>query len=122
MSGASLSTERPRRTGDKGSIAKAFFAVFRVCRVIISLITKPLATAAGVRRARKFRQDVLTQMSLTVENLHPEAVIGATDRKGWYTEIYLNFRHFRVRITRAIYNRRHQDLWADIGSMSDPAA
>jgi hypothetical protein len=61
-------------------------------------------------------------MSLTVANLHPEVVLGATDRTGWYTEIYLNCRDFRVRITRAIYNRRRRDFWADIGSMTDPAA
>lgn len=122
MSEASLFSERPPRIANKRFVGKAFFAVLRVCRVIISPITMPLATAAGVRRARKFREDVLTQMSLTIANLHPEAVIGATDRRGWYTEIHLNFRDFRIRITRAIYNRRRQDFWADIGSTSDPGA
>ena len=120
MSQASLFTRRPRRTG--GGIAKAFDAFLRVCRGIISPITRPLATAAGAHRARQFRQEVLAQMSLTVSNLHPEAVIGGTDRRGWYTEVCLNFRDFRIRVTRAIYNRRHQDFWADIGSTSDPAA
>ncbi len=121
MSEASFFTQRPRRKGAKG-IGKALFAVLRICQVVISPITKPLASAAGVRRARKFHQNVLTQMSLTIANLHPDTMIGARDRKGWYTEIDLTFRDFRIRITRAIYNRRHQDFWADIGSTSDPAA
>lgn len=47
---------------------------------------------------------------------------GTTDTSGQYTEIYLNFSDFRIRITRAIYNRRQYDFWADIGSRSDPAA
>jgi len=93
----------------------------RVLRIIISPITKWLALAAGVINAREFRKDVVRQMRRTVTNLHPEITIGATDRRGCYTEIHLNFGEYRLRITRAVYNPRLRDLWADIGSACDPA-
>jgi hypothetical protein len=110
------------RTRGKGYLGVAVSVLRRALWSVVSQVTRPLATAAGRRRAQKFRQAVLTQMRLTIANLHPEVVIGAIDRKGEYTEIHLNFRDFRIRITRAIYNRHRQDLWAEIGSRSDPSA
>lgn len=114
-------TDRSQRGSGKG-FGKVLSAIFRLVRVLISSITKRLAVAVGYITARKFRRDVIRQMGLTVTNLDPEVIIGATDPRGWYTEIHLNFGDFRLRITRAIYNARHRDLWADIGSASDPSA
>ena len=122
MPDVSRSTGPPQQTRGTGSFGSGVSVAIGVLRIILSPIAKPLAIAAGLMRARNFRQDVLREMSLTVTNLRPEVVLGATDRRGWYTEIYLNFRDFRVRITRAIYNRRRRDFWADIGSIADPAA
>lgn len=115
-------SDRPHKPSGKDVSAEPALAAFSVFRSIISQITSPLLSAAGWMRVRRFRRDVLKQMSLTVKNLHPEVIMGGTDRRGWYAEIYLNFTDFRLRITRAIYNSRHQDLWAEIGSTSDPAA
>jgi hypothetical protein len=114
-------TDRSQRGSDKG-FGQALSAIFRLFRVLISSVTKRLAAAVGFITVFKFRRDVIKQMVLTVTNLDPEVIIGATDPRGWYTEIYLNFGDFRLRITRAIYNARHRDLWADIGSASDPSA
>jgi hypothetical protein len=94
----------------------------RGVRIIIAPVTKWLAFATGVINAREFRKDVVRQMRLTVTNLNPEITIGATDRTGRYTEIHLHFGEYRLRITRATYNPRLRDLWADIGSVSEPAA
>lgn len=105
---------------DKG-FGKVLATIFRLFRVLILSVTKPLVVAVGFITARKFRRDVIKQMRLTVTNLDPEVIIGATDPRGWYTEIHLNFGDFRLRITSAIYNARHRDLWADIGSASDPS-
>ncbi len=114
-------TDRSQRGSGKG-FGKVLSAIFRLFRVLISSVSKRLAVAVGFIIARKFRRDVIKQMGLTVTNLDPEVMIGATDPRGWYTEIHLNFGDFRLRITRAIYNARHRDLWADIGSASDPSA
>src|SRR4051794_38011251 len=103
----------PTRRDVNNGPGKVLVAARRIVRIIISPVTKWLALAAGVINAREFRKDVMQQMRLTVTNLHPEIAIGATDRRGWYTEIHLNFGEFRLRITRAIYNPRLRDLWAD---------
>jgi len=112
----------PHTSSKKGFFGRTLNAVFRVFRTTISSVTKPLVVAATVIRVHRFRRDVMKEMRLTVLNLHPEIRIGGVDRNGWYAEIYLNLGGFRLRVTRAIYNRRQEDLWADIGSASDPAA
>jgi hypothetical protein len=121
MPEASLVSGGPEKGSNKGSFGRGLSAIGKVFQVIISPFTKPLAVAGGLTKARKFRRDVIRQMSLTITNLHPKATIGGTDRRGWYTEIYLDFGDFRLRITRAIYNPGRQDLWADIASTFDLA-
>lgn len=97
-------------------------AAFTIVRKILSAFTRPLLNVAGRIRVRRFRANVIRQMRLTIGNLHPDVIIGGTDRRGWYAEIYLDFAEYRVRITRAIYSPHRQDLWADIGARCDPAA
>jgi hypothetical protein len=121
MTEASLANGSPEKGSNKGLFGRGLFAIGRVFQIIISPFTKLLAAAGDLIKARKFRRDVIRQMSLTITNLHPEVTIGGTDRRGWYTEIHLDFGDFRLRITRAIYNPARQDLWADIASTFDPA-
>lgn len=119
---ASRFTGGPGKLDNKGPFSRGVTAVFRLLRIVYSRLSTPLVVAGGLIESRKFRRKVIREMRLTVTNLRPDVSIGGTDRRGWYTEIYLNFGDFRLRITRAIYNSGREDLWADIGSTSDPTA
>ena len=115
-------TNEPDQPNEENSSGRDSSGGSRILRMIISPFARPLVDVAGWIRVRRFRRDVIRQMRLTIGNLHPDVMIGGTDRRGWYAEIYLDFAEYRLRITRAIYNPRHQDLWADIGARCDPSA
>lgn len=121
MPGDVLPTGEPDTGSHKGPSGTGPFGRSKALQIIISAASEPVAVLAGSIRVRKFRRDVIKQMSLTVTNLHPEVTVGGTDRRGYYTEIHMDFGDFRLRITRAIYNPGRQDLWADVGSALDPA-
>jgi hypothetical protein len=121
MTEASLSTGQPDKGANRGSSGRGPFGIAKLLKAVITQCTRPLVAAAGLMRVWRFRRDVIKHMRLTVTNLHPEVIIGGTDRRGCYAEIYLIFGDFRLRITRAIYNPGRQDLWADAGSKSEPA-
>ncbi len=118
----SLSDSKLGNRSGNGWFGNGLRAISRALRIAVFRLTRPLVVAGSVTQARMFRREVIRQMSLTITNLHPQVIVGGRDSKGCYAEIYLNFKDFRLRITRAIYDRGRQDLWADIGSTSDPAA
>ena len=122
MSGTSVLSPSPSSPHSKRLFKNFASCMYRAIWVIVAPIIRPLRSVARSKRAEKFRREILSQMTLTIPNLHPDVVIGATDRSGRYTEVYLEFGEFRVRITRAIYSRKQSDFWAEVASTSDPAA
>lgn len=94
--------------------------VNEILRISIRPIVGPLSVAACTARAFRFRRDVLKQMSLTISELSPNVVIGVKVEYGDYIEIYLEFREFRIRITRERYSRQDVKLWAEVAAKIEP--
>jgi len=120
MSGTSVHQTGPGRVRENGLFGQLLPSGRKLLRWVVGPIANLLLAAAVRRRVKEFLQDVRVQMHHTLSTLHPEVVPGATDRSGEYIEVYLNFAAYRIRITREFYNRQQYQLWADVGSSSDP--
>src|ERR1041385_4824683 len=120
MSGTSVHPAGPGKVLDNRLFGNVLLRGRKMLRCVVGPVANRLLAAKVKKRVKALLRDVRVQMHYTVATLHPEVVPGATDRRGEYIEVYLNFPAYRIRITREFYNRQQCEFWADVGSNSDP--